>query len=472
MSALARPYRASLGQLVTDLRDEVRGSGSLPPGPTGFSLRRTHDFLNDTLPLLLECHQRYGRVFTVRALQRTTVFMLGPEANHYVTVENADNFSWRQGAFGILTHLLGDGLITTDGDYHDRARKIMMPAFHRRRMDAAVEVMVDEARRALDSWTPGEVVDVYEWIRELALRIAMRALLGLDPDERGSGREAAEQFERALAFYGGSTEIWSMPLRGPRTPWARMQAAQRVLDRIIYAQIERRRAERQRDGEGTDVLAMLMEARDEDGEAFSDRELRDHVITLLFGGHDTSSSTLSFLFYELARNPQALAPLLEEQDAVLCGEPPTSEQVLGELPRLDMTMDETLRLYPPVWFGPRRAVDEFEFGGHVIPAGAHVAYCSWASHRLPDVFPDPDVFEPERFMPERRAQLPKGAYVPFGGGSRICVGKRFGQLVVKTVATLALQRFRLEPTPGHAMRTQVVPTLSPKGGLPMVIRAR
>jgi cytochrome P450 len=137
-----------------------------------------------------------------------------------------------------------------------------------------------------------------------------------------------------------------------------------------------------------------------------------------------------------------------------------------------MAIDETLRLYPPAWIGPRRCVEPFEFAGHRIPGGVPVNYCSWASHRLPEVFPEPEAFLPERFAPEAKAGLPKGAYVPFGGGSRTCIGMRFGQMEVRTIATLILQRFRLGLVPGHTMSIRQMPTLSPRGGLPMLVHER
>jgi retinoid hydroxylase len=142
------------------------------------------------------------------------------------------------------------------------------------------------------------------------------------------------------------------------------------------------------------------------------------------------------------------------------------------LPRLEMAFDETLRLYPPAWVGPRRSVEPFEFAGHRVPGGVPASYCSWASHRLPDVFPEPEAFVPERFSPDNKAKLEKGAYVPFGGGSRTCIGMRFGQMEIRTIATLLLQRLRLGLLPGHTMTIRQMPTLSPRGGLPMVVEAR
>jgi cytochrome P450 len=457
-----------LGRVLRDLRDERSIRAPLPPGELGFSLARTQRFQRETLEMLLAYHARYGPVFSFRSLHRRIVALIGPEANHFVTVSGAQNFSWRKGMFGEqLTPLIGDGLITTDERYHDDARRIMMPAFHRRRMDATVEVMVQETTRALASWQPGDVVDVYGWVRELAMSTAMRALLGLDPREGAVGHRAAVLFERALSFY--DTDSWKMLLRGPGSPWARMQAARRELDGLIFAEIERRRAS---DQVGDDVMSMLLAARDEQGVGFTALELRHQLMHLLFGGHDTTSSTLAFLLYELSRHPEALGSVLAEQDRVLGHRTPTTDELISGLPYLSMAVDETLRLYPPVWFGPRLSVRAFEFGGHRIPAGVHVIHSSWASHRLAEVFPDPDAFVPERFTPEARAALPRGAYIPFGAGQRVCIGKRFGQLMVKAVATTLLQRFRCELLPGYALRVSKLPTLSPDGGLPMRVGSR
>jgi cytochrome P450 len=461
----------SLGRVVSELRAELRDRPELPPGDLRFSLARTHRLQRDTLRMMLEHYERYGPVFTVRALHRPLVVLIGPEANHFVTVSGAENFSWRKGMFGeYLAPLIGDGLITTDGEYHDRARLIMMPAFHRRRLDAAVAVMLEEAGRALLDWRPGEAVDLYQWVRDLAMTIAMRAVVGLDPGEVGIGREAAALFERVLAYT--NAEVWATLLRGPGTPWARMQSARRDLDAIIYAEIGRRR----RCGAGgEDILSMLIEAREEPdgaGNGFTDTELRDQLLHMLFGGHDTSSSTLAFLLYELARHPAVLARILAEQDTVLGGRAPTAEQLMSGLPELRMAVEETLRLYPPVWMGPRQAITAFDFGGHRIPAGTHILHSSWVTHHLPEVFPDPEAFMPERFTPEARRAIPRGGYLPFGGGQRICIGKRFGQLMVEVIATVVLQRFRLELQAGYELRLEKLPTLSPGNGMPMVVRAR
>src|SRR4051794_13055902 len=457
-----------LRRVVADVYEEWRERGKFPPGPTDFSLARTHQIAHDPLPLLLGAYEEHGPIFSMRLLHSRVIFMLGPEANNFVTVAHPENFHWRESSFGDLIPLLGDGLLTIDDDYHDRARAIMLPAFHRLQITAAVDSMALEAEASLAALRPGEVVDVYDWMRNLAMRIAMRALFGLDPDEAGKGAAAAEHFERALGYYGIDFQL--RLLRGPGSPWRKLVSSRRVLDEIVFGEIARRRAHP--DPDRTDILSLLVGAQGAGGEEFTDTEIRDQVMTLMFAGHDTSTSTLTFMLHELARHPEVTRRLHTEQEQVLGGESPTAQQLEKEMPYLEMVLDEILRLYPPAWIGPRRAVREFEFGGCTVPRDAYVNYCSWASHRLPEVFPQPEAFIPERFAREPKAALPRGAYLPFGGGSRICIGKRFGQTEVKLVATKLLQRLRLESLPGRTMTIRQMPTLSPRGGLRMRVLPR
>jgi cytochrome P450 len=432
-----------LRRVRSDLRSQRAARGQWPPGELSFSPRHTREFERDPLPLLLRLRERHGPVFTIRLLYAPVVFALGPEANHYMTVSHASNFRWRDGGMGDLIPLLGDGLLTTDGDYHRRARRIMLPAFHREQLAASTSIMEEEAENAVSRWSPGERLDLYMWTRRLALRIATRALFGFDADARG--RMAAE-FEEALGYWGRDYAV--QMLRGPGSPWRAMNRSRATLDRVIFAEIARRRASGER---GVDILSLLLDASDEDGSRLSDRELRDQVMTLLFAGHDTTTSTVAFMFYELARNPQEVDPLLH----------------------LDMVLDETLRMYPPAWIGPRRSIEPFELHGVRVPGGVMVNYCSWATHHLPEVFPEPWRFLPSRFAPDAKAALPKGAYVPFGGGSRTCIGMRFGQLEIKAIARAILSRVRLElAEPERPLSIRQMPTLSPRGGLPVVVRAR
>jgi cytochrome P450 len=287
----------------------------------------------------------------------------------------------------------------------------------------------------------------------LALRIAMRALFGLDPDNRADV-STAHDFEEALGFW--SRDYMLQVLRGPGTPFRRLMSARRRLDALIFAEIDRRRATGER---GEDILSLLLDATDEDGEGLSNRHIRDEVMTLLFAGHDTTTSTVAFLFHELARDRDARARVVDDLAA-------------GSTAQLELAMDETLRLYPPAWIGPRRALEPFEFAGVQVPAGIPVNYCSWASHRLPDVWPDPERFDPQRFAPGNRERIPKGAYVPFGGGSRTCIGMRFGQQEIRTIAAAILERFDPELVSGYELDVRQMPTIGPKQGLPLVLRPR
>ncbi len=211
----------------------------------------------------------------------------------------------------------------------------------------------------------------------------MRALFGLDPDRaRAGGFDAAEEFERALGFW--SRDYLLQMLRGPRTPWRRMQASRARLDGLIYDEIARRRAGGER---GEDILSLLLDARDEDDSALGERHIRDEVMTLLFAGHDTTTSTVTFLFYELARRPE------------LAGDPAFD---------LTLAVEETLRMYPPAWIGPRRSVEPFEFKGVPVPGGVPVNYCSWASHHLPDVWDEPES-RPAAASRSRRAPTSRSA---------------------------------------------------------------
>jgi cytochrome P450 len=459
------PVRILWGDLSAERRVKV----PFPPGETWPSVTRTRRMAFDPLPLMLESYERYGPVFTLRIFHSNVILMLGPEANHYMTVSHPENFCWREGHMGDLVPLLGDGLLTIDGDFHRRSRRVMLPAFHREHIARSVQTMVSETERAIASWSDGMRVDLYSWARRLAMRIALRALFGIDPDDRPSGAEdPAALFERALSFY--SRDYFMQVLRGPGSPFARMQAARARLDTLIYGEIERRR---RTGGRGEDILSLLMDARDEEGHALSDLQIRDEVMTLLFAGHDTTTSTVAFLFHELASHPEVLERLVAERDRVVGDRTPTADDLVsGELAELEMALDETLRMYPPAWVGPRRSVRDFEFAGCGVPGGVPVNYSSWATHHLPEVFPDPETFRPERFAPAAKAALPKGAYVPFGAGSRICIGMRFGQLEIKAIAAMVLSRFALQLAPGYRLRIRQMPTIGPRGGMWVTVRAR
>jgi cytochrome P450 len=432
-------------RIAADVRLERAASVPFPAGDTNFSMGRTFGFMRDPLTLLLDAYERYGPVFTQRVFHANIVFVLGPEANHHLLVSNAKNYSWRDGAYGDLSPLLGDGMLAIDGAFHRLSRKAMLPMFHRERIARSMRLMEQEVDQALDTWQDGTTVDLYDWTRELALRIAMRALFGIDPDQARGRADAAQEFENALSFW--SKDYIFQLMRGPGTPWNKMRAAAKRLDTIIYAELARRRATKDY---GDDLLGLLLAAQDGDTIELKDRHIRDEVMTLLFAGHDTTTSTVTFLFHELSKDP------------AYTDSPDFS---------LSAALDETLRMYPPAWIGPRRSIADDTIAGVPVPGGVPVNYTSWVSHHLPDVWPDPFAFKPERFVGAARNAIPKGAYVPFGGGSRTCIGMRFGQAEINVIATKILSRFRLDVQPGYELRVRQMPTIGPRHGLPVTVRA-
>ncbi len=462
------PLRHShpLAVVVGDLMEQRSAGAVYPPGELGFSLARTKRFYEEPCALLVAAYERFGPVFTVRTFHRKSVFMIGPAANHYVTVTNAANFTMRESAFRDLIALVGDSLLTTDGDYHRRSRGLVMPAFHRESIASYFDAMIEEVERALDGIVPGESIELYAWSRRLVRRTVMRALFDLDPDgERMKASGLNAMFDQLYTM----TPLASLT-RAPFTSWARLMRDVRTLDSFIYGEIAERR---ERGAGGSDILSLLTAARDEDGEALTDRQIRDEVVTLLLAGLETTASSLTFLVYELARHPEVADRIVAELRESLEGGRPSWAQLAGEeLPELGMAIDETLRMYPSVWIGPRRATEAFEFEGVTVPAGAYVHYCPLASHNLPHVFPEPERFQPERFTPEAKAALPKGAYVPFGGGSRKCIGMRFAQIEIRVAAALLLQRFQLDLPADFSLSVGTMPMLMPKDGMPVILSER
>ena len=354
-------------RILSDLHAERVAPVPFPPGPNDFNLERTFRFVRDPLPILLPPTSSYGPIFSAR-LPRTRRVHARPGGQPLRHVSNADKFHWRTGSMGDLIPLLGDGLLTIDGDYHRRARRIMLPAFHRERIAAAHDTMVEERRARSTPWRAATCST--STTGRAGSRCASRCARcsASTRTSRATGAQAAIEFERALSFYG--TDFAVRIMRGPRTPWrAHAGGAQGARPASSTREIARRR--RQPDPERSDVLSMLIAATDEeDGSHLSDREVRDQVMTLLFAGHDTSTSTISFMLYELARHPAALAKLLDEQDRVLGDRRRPPPSCVGERCReLEMVLDETLRLYPAAWVGPRRAVETFEFGGHAGAGG-------------------------------------------------------------------------------------------------------
>jgi cytochrome P450 len=458
-----------VARISGDVRRErrIRRRTGLPPGSTAPSWAHTRRIISDPLGLLLEHEQRFGPVFTLRLLHEPIVWAIGAEANHQILVSDFDAFQWRAGRFADLWPLLGDGLLNIDGAYHRDFRRLMLPAFHRDYIASVAGTMIEEALAAAEALRVGQRVELYGWVRQLALRIALRGLLGMEPTG-GRDRALAGAFEASLAIHGEPVLLQMLPL--PRTPLWRAIAARRKLDLIVRAEID----ERRHSGDaGSGVLGLLLSATDDRGAPLSTSVVRDQAVTLLFAGHDTTTTAFTFLVYELGRNPNARAAVEDELDRVLRGRDPTAADLDGQaLPVLERSLKETLRRYPPAWVGPRRTTRDVTLQGVHVPAEIGVHYSSWVTHHLPHLYPDPFRFDPDRFLPDREAELPRGAYVPFGGGSRICLGKRFGEYELRALSTVLFSRFVFEPLSPRAPRVVTTPTLGPRGGLPFVVRAR
>jgi len=462
--------RRILSEVARDLRQEraARRRIPLPAGNLKPSWRNTLAITTAPLELLLESRRRFGPVFTLRHAHQSVVWGIGPEANHDITVRHADGFAWRTSRFGDLWPLLGDSFFAIDGPYHHETRRMLLPAFHAKTVGEVAQGVADEAVAGARELERGRGVDVNGWVRRLAMRIALRVLAGIEADGEQE-RQIAHEFERALLFHGRPLPL--QMLRGPGTPYADLQQARASLDRLLIDEIERRRAS---DDPGPGVLGMLVAATDEDGRPLPVTAVRDHLVSLLFAGHDTTTATFAFLAYELGRNPVARDELLAELDEHVEGGVPTAAQLDGKaLPVLERVLSETLRRFPAAWVGPRRTLRDVEVAGVEVPEGVAVHYSSWVTHHLDELYPQPLAFRPDRFLPGGEvAQLPKGSYVPFGGGSRICLGKRFAEYELRAIVAATLSRVLIDPDPAHPLRLSFTPTLGPKGGLPMTVRER
>lgn len=441
----------------------------LPPGPGHFpwvqpiaGLRMRHDMLGE----LMRQVQAYGPVFTLRMPGMHLVFLVSPAANQRILVTHPRDFEWEHGLLGELIPFIGRGLLTTDDEEHDRARRLLMPSFTMARVRGYADDIVRIVGEAADRLPVGRPLELHAWTRTVALRVATDVILGMHASE-DLARELAHHFEAGLSLWGGSF-VASLVLRGPGTPFSRMLGHVAHIDRVLLPEIERRRRGGARDDSVLDTLVHASEGIDR----LTAAEIRDQALTLLFAGHDTTAATVSWLFSLVGRYPEVYRRLQHELDERLAARPATVEDLVAGLPYLDQVIKETLRLYPPAWFGPRRTRVGFELHGHEIPAGTQIAYCSWVTHRLPELWPHPDAFDPERFTEAGMRSIVAGAYVPFGRGPRLCIGKRFGELEVKAIVVALLQRYHVELEPAQRFSARTIPTISPRHGVRLRLRAR
>jgi cytochrome P450 len=386
--------------------------------------------------------------------------------------DNHRNYSKDVATFGTLRLFLGNGLFTSDGDFWRRQRRLAQPAFHRRRVANFGALMTDATLAKLERWrtrvSQDRPLDVADEFMRLTMEVATLALFSTsgrgDIDKIGSAITTLLDdvtFRFTFPFYP--------PLKVPTPRNRRFLAARATLDAIVYRIIAERR---QRPDEHDDLLAMLMQARDEEtGEGMSDRQLRDEVVTLFLAGHETTANALTWASFLLSTHVAVERRLRAEVDEALQGRVPTASD-LPRLPYTRMVIDETLRLYPPAWITNRRAIEADAVCGYRIPADATVSISPYVTHRDPTLWENPEGFDPERFPPERSARRPHYAYFPFGGGPRQCIGKGFALMEATLVLALLTQRYELHLVPGRRGETEALATLRPRYGMWMAAHPR
>ena len=368
--------------------------------------------------------------------------------------------------------LLGEGLLTSEGEFHLRQRRLVQPAFHRQRIAAYAHAMVERATIAGDRWHDGQIVDMDHEMMELTLAIVARTLFDADvdaeADEIGSALTEVLQLFQTV-FIPGMHLLDHLPLPHTR----RFARARGRLDATIYRLIAERRAERARGEERGDLLSMMLSAQDAEGDggSMTDEQLRDEAMTLFLAGHETTANALTWTWYLLSQHAEVEVRLHEEVDRVLAGRRATADD-LASLPYTRMVLSESMRLYPPAYAIGRRALENYEVAGIVIPRGALVVVSPLVTQRDARWFPEPERFDPNRWTPEAQAARPKFSYFPFGGGTRMCIGDQFawteGILVLATLA----QRWRAELERGQRVGMKPMITLRTRYGMRMVLRSR
>ncbi|MDQ2855916.1 MAG: cytochrome P450 [Acidobacteriota bacterium] len=442
--------------------------GAVPPGPKGHPILGVMpEFNRDMLGFIERCRD-YGDVVRARFLYVTGYFLFHPDDIEYVLSTNAKNLiksmSLRSNFFG---RLLGNGLLTSEGEFWRRQRRLAQPAFHRQRISAYADVMVEFTERMMVAWQEGETRDIHRDMMRLTLEIVARTLFNADVSG-DADRVGKILSEIVKPFASQATLKWILDNRLPTPAHVRFHRTVKEIDEIVYRIIAERRASGRDEG---DLLSMMLQAQDEDGSQMTDAQLRDEVMTLFLAGHETTALTLSWSWYLLGLNPEAEAKFHAELDQVLAGRRPT----FADLPQLKYTeriAKESMRLYPPAFGVGREAIQDCEIGGFRIPAKAQVFAFQWVTQRDSRYFERPEEFDPDRWTEEFVSRLPKYAYFPFGGGPRACIGNTFAMMeIVLALATIG-QRFRLKLAPDHKVELYPAMSLRPKDGIQIVVKKR
>jgi cytochrome P450 len=444
------------------------------PGPQGHPLfGQVSELVAGAPRFLSRLADEYGPYVRFRAFFNTFYLVTDPELVREVLVAQAANFPKDDRDVELLSRLIGHGLVTANGEAHKRQRRLTQPAFHTRRIDTYAGTMVDYTEAMLDEWRNGQAMDAGEAMRELTMYIVSRTLFGAD---RVAMRRTAERV--GAAIHTGqeiADKEFQSPLVLPTWLPTAMNRRRREATTVLYETIDQLIAERRAGGAVTDtgdLLSMLLLSRDESGDRMSDAEVRDQLLTLFVAGHETTSNALMWAWFLLAQHPEQEARLHAEVDAVLGDRPPA----LADLPHLPYTLrviKEAMRLYPPAWvLNVRRAAADTTLGPYPVRRGDRLWLSPFAMHRRPAFYPDPERFDPDRWTPERERALPKYAYMPFGGGPRVCIGNGFALMEAHLIVAAVTRRFRLRLQPGVKEDLNAQITLSNHGGMPVVVEQR
>ncbi|MEZ4380688.1 MAG: cytochrome P450 [Nannocystaceae bacterium] len=439
----------------------------LPPGPQGLvaSLRAARVFFRAPMQAMSSLHARYGRTASLSLLGDRLVSVIDPEGIGKVLIDREGVYTKDWVTHG-LARFLGDGLLTSENPIWRRQRRLIAPSLSRRHIERYAETMAGMARAYADAIADGAVVDIHADMAKLTLGIVVETLFGAA--FTGDPASVASHIDAVMHGFEHLVRSWRrlIPERVPLPSRARMNAASASIHRMVEDIIRERRSS----GElGDDLLSRLLAARDESGAAMDDHQLRDEALTLFVAGHETTANALTFTLTLLAEHPELDARLKAEVREVVGDRAPCAAD-LPALPFTDAVVKEALRLYPPAYLIGREATRETELDGWRVPAKATVLVSSWVLHRQADLYDDPLAFDPQRWLDGRTEGLPRHAYLPFGGGPRICVGNHFAMMeAVLVVATLA-QRLRFERTEREPLPLQFAVTLRPARPLPM--RAR
>lgn len=408
---------------------------------------------------------RYGDVVGIRVVNFRNIFVNHPDLIEEVLIGHPRRYI-KGRVLRANRHVFGEGLLTSEGDFWLRQRRLVQPAFHRAQIAAYAETMVEYAGRMLEGWRSGEERDVHREMMRLTLGIVVKTLFDADVDR--DSQDIGKSLELLLELGANFRRTLFVPHWMPTPTNLRIKREIAFIESILYRIIGERRASGRDAG---DLLSMLLHAQDEDGSRMTDKQLRDETITLFLAGHETTASSLSWTWWLLGRNPAVEAKLHAELDEVLGGRAPSLE----DLPRLPYTgnvITESLRLYPPAWGLARVAVENHELAGYPVKKGMGVAMAQWVVHRDTRWYDRPEEFRPERWEGDFIKHIPRFAYFPFGGGPRQCIGNSFALMEATLVLATVAQKYRLRLVPDHPVVPLASITLRPRYGVRVVLELR